>query len=86
MINFLPEKEIKIHLNQSDKIDIKHIKGNYLLIDLNTNQISLNIEDNCCIFCNESIKTVNFKGFPICKDCIDKLNYLQKSEKDIYFY
>lgn len=86
MIHFLPEREIKIHLNPSDEIEIKYIKDSYLLINLKTNQIFLNIEDNFCIFCNESSEIVNFKGFPICKDCIRKLNVLKNSKKTIYFY
>lgn len=56
-----------------------------IYLNLKTNQIFLNIEDNFCIFCNESSEIVTFKGFPICKDCICKLNILKNSKKSYIF-
>lgn len=68
--------KIDISVEFCEKIDMKVINSNYLIIDLKNSKIDLHRDEIYCHFC-ENIKGeeefLNYKGILFCEDCLEEI-------------
>lgn len=80
---YIPKNGINIDINFCNKLDIKILEGNYILINLETNEIILNNENESCIFCQSLFNLTKYKKYYICNDC---LNNIKEIDEETYYY
>lgn len=68
-------KELRVILNINEKDPLE------IFVD-EDNRIILKKYEPACIFCNGMNGIINYKGYNVCEDCMEKLSQKLKEEKD----
>jgi AbrB family transcriptional regulator, transcriptional pleiotropic regulator of transition state genes len=68
-------KELRVILNINEKDPLE------IFVD-EENRIILKKYEPACIFCNGMNGIINYKGYNVCRDCMEKLSGKLKEQKD----